>query len=235
MRDIYEFAKIPILVKYRGRYLGDCCKDYLTDKTPLFEVLATDEDLEYEIEHAEDDREYSKSYLEYIAVYRKFCEQSVYHNVILCHGSVLEYKNDAYLFTAPSGTGKSTHTALWRDYFGEEVIMINDDKPLLRFEDDGVYAYGTPWDGKHHISNNRCARLKGICFLKQGAENKIEKIDGNQALPMLMNQIYRPRQKEGVMKTLEYIDALMSSVPMYKMVCNMSMEAAKVAYEGMNS
>ena len=233
MRNVYKFGGIPVLVKYRGQYFGDCCKDYLSEEEPLFEILATDEDLEYERQHAEEKRDYSKSYLEHTAVYRKFCEKSVDYNVILCHGSVLEYKGEAYLFTAPSGTGKSTHTRLWREYFGDEVIMINDDKPLLRFEKDGVYAYGTPWDGKHHISTNRNAKLKAICFLNQDKENHICRIAGEEALPMLMNQIYRPRNAAGMIKTLDYINELIEKIPMYKMGCNMELEAAKVAYEGM--
>lgn len=221
------------MVKYRGQYFGEVCKYYLSDEEPLFEVLATDDDLEYEREHAEEKIEYSKSQLEYTAVYRKFCERAVDYDVVLCHGSVLEYKGEAYLFTAPSGTGKSTHTKLWRECFGTEVIMINDDKPLLRFEQDGVYAYGTPWDGKHHISNNRKAKLKAICFLHQDKENHICKIDCSDALPMLMNQIYRPRNVEALLKTMDYVNSLLEKIPMYQMGCNMELDAAKVSYEGM--
>lgn len=233
MRNVYKFGDIPVLVKYRGQYFGDTCREYLSDEEPLFEILATDEDLEYEKEHAEQKRTYSKSYLEHTAIYRKFCERAVDYGVVLCHGSVLEYKGEAYLFTAPSGTGKSTHTGLWRRYFGSEVIMINDDKPLLRFEKDGVYAYGTPWDGKHHISNNRNAKLKAICFLYQDEKNHIDKISGDEALPMLMNQIYRPRNAEGMLKTMDYVSELIELVPMYQMGCNMETEAAKTAFEGM--
>lgn len=233
MRNIYKFGEIPVSVKYRGKFFEDSCKDYLSDEEPLFEIFATDEDLEYERQHAEEEIEYSKSYLEHTAVYRKFCEKAVDYNVVLCHGSVLKYKGDAYLFTAPSGTGKSTHTRLWRECFGDEVVMINDDKPLLRFEDDGIYAYGTPWDGKHHISTNGHAKLKAICFLSQDKENHIVSISGEEALPMLMNQIYRPRNAEGMMKTLDFINEIMEKIPMYKMGCNMDIEAAKVAYEGM--
>lgn len=233
MRNVYKFAGIPVLVKYRGQYFGEICKDYLSGEEPMFEILATDEDLQYERIHAEDQMEYSKSYLEYTAIYRKFCEKAVNYHVVLCHGSVLEYKGEAYLFTAPSGTGKSTHTRLWREYFGDEVVMINDDKPLLRFEQDGIYTYGTPWDGKHHISNNRNSRLKAICFLYQNTENEIYKISSDAALPMLMNQIYRPRNAEGMLKTMDYVNELLERVPMYQMGCNMEIEAAKVAYEGM--
>ena len=79
----------------------------------------------------------------------------------------------AYLFTAPSGTGKSTHTRLWREVFGDRVWMINDDKPMLRISENLVTAYGTPWNGKHHISRNASAPLKAIVQLNRGKENII--------------------------------------------------------------
>ena len=137
------------------------------------------------------------------------------------------------MFTAPSGTGKSTHARMWREHFGNQVTMINDDKPLLRFREDGVYAYGTPWDGKHHLSTNKCAKLAGICFLHQAEKNSIEKISSEESVSLLLNQIYRPHNTEKLMKTLEYADRLISEVPMYVMGCNISEEAAEMAYNAM--
>ena len=73
---------------------------------------------------------------------------------------------EAYIFTAVSGTGKSTHAMLWREVFGERVRMINDDKPLIRITPEGkAVVYGTPWDGKHHLSKNSAFPLKAICWL----------------------------------------------------------------------
>ena len=96
MENVYKFAGIPVLVRYRGKYFGEVCSDYLSEEEPIFEVLATDDDLQYEREHAEENIEYSKSYLEHTAVYRKFCEKAIDYNVVLCHGSVLEYGGDAF-------------------------------------------------------------------------------------------------------------------------------------------
>lgn len=234
MKNIYKFGEIPVEVTNRGRYFYDCCLDYLAEnEKPEFSIIATDEDLEYEQQQAEDDMEFSKPYLEFIALYRKFCEKSVDYGVVLCHGSVLELDGRAYMFTAPSGTGKSTHARMWREHFGEKVIMINDDKPLLKFEKDGVYAYGTPWDGKHHLSTNRCAKLAGICFLKQAPENNIRSIQPDESVSLLMNQIYRPRNAESLMKTMDYVDRIITEVPIYLMECNISEEAAEMAYNAM--
>ena len=233
MVNTYKFADIPVEVKTRGMYFGECCEEYLCEEEPKVHILATDEDLEYERAQSEENIPFSKSYLEFIALYRQFCEKALDYGVVLCHGSVIEYQGNAYMFTAPSGTGKSTHARLWRECFGDEVVMINDDKPLLKFEEDGIYAYGTPWDGKHHLSTNKRAKLVGICFLHQSQTNEIQKIGADRAVPLLMNQIYRPRSAEKLLKTMEYADKLIAMVPMYEMGCTISKEAVKIAYEAM--
>lgn len=234
MKNIYKFADIPVEIEYMGEYFEESCKEYLCmGESPKFSISVTEEDMKYEQEQNTEGVVFSRPYLEFIALYRQFSEKSVYHDVVLCHGSVVEVDGKAYMFSAPSGTGKSTHTRLWREYFGDRAKMINDDKPLLRFREDGVYAYGTPWDGKHHLSSNSNSKLAGICFLKQAKENSIRKIDANEALGLLVNQIYRPKNTEGYLKTLDFMDELMKKVPMYEMGCNISEEAVKVAYEEM--
>lgn len=235
MRDIFKFADIPVEIGYRGTAFTNLCTDYLAnDSEPVFRMCITDEDIAYEREHSEDDINHSKVYLEYIAAYRIFCEKAVDYGVVLCHGSVVEVDGKAYMFTAPSGTGKSTHTRLWREHFGDRAVMINDDKPLLRFEDDGIYVYGTPWDGKHHLSTNKRSKLVGICFLRQDKENSIRIIEPQESLILLMGQIYRPRDTEALMKTFDYIDELISRLPIYQMGCTISEEAVEMAYNAMN-
>jgi len=233
LKNNFKFGDIPVEVSYRGKFFYEKCQEYLTEEEGKFHILATDEDLEYEQKCSEEDVEYTKSYLEYVALYRQFCEKSVDYGVFLCHGSVIEVDGFAYMFTAPSGTGKSTHTRLWREYLGDKATMINDDKPLLKMEDGVIYAYGTPWDGKHNLSTRKRAPLVGICFLHQAAENSIEKINSNEAVGLLMNQIYRPRNVDGTIKAMDFAEVLMNTVPMYKMGCNITAKAAKLSYETM--
>lgn len=140
----------------------------------------------------------------------------------------------AYLFTAKSGTGKSTHTQLWKKWFGERAVFINDDKPLLKISAQGVTVYGTPWDGKHHRSTNTSCPLKAVCILTRNTENSIQRIDKKAALPMLCQQSYRPCSPIGTQKTLALVNRLGSSVPLYRLGCNMEPEAALVAYHEMN-
>ena len=214
------------------------CEKYLTEREPEITVSVTPEDIARMRESAvrEDAlegkkvQEYSDAYLETLAVYRKICEKMVDYDTILMHGSVVAVDGEAYLFTAKSGTGKSTHTRFWREAFGERAVMVNDDKPLLKLTEDGVLACGTPWDGKHHLSTNVCLPLKAICILERGEENQIHPISPQEALPMVFQQTHRPKNMG---KYMEIIDKLMQRVSFYRLKCNQSPEAAKVAYEGM--
>ncbi len=230
---IYEFADIVVKAIYKDTYLEDMCKAYESTKEPELTIEVNEEDVEREADKSEI-KGFSYGYLESLAFYRKFCEAVVYQDVLLFHGSVVMVDGDAYVFTAPSGTGKSTHTGLWREVFGERAVMINDDKPLFRFEQAGILAYGTPWDGKHHLSTKTKAKIKGICILERGEKNQIQREDFYQAYPFILNQTYRPDDEDGMRKTLELVNQMMTGIPIYRMACNISKEAAVMAYECMS-
>lgn len=214
------------------------CGDNETDIT----VTITPEDIEYEKQKsAEEDaamgipmRPFKDEYLETLAVYRKICDRMPERDTFLFHCSAVAVDDKAYLFTAPSGTGKSTHTRLWQEVFGDRAVMINDDKPLLRVTSDSVLVYGTPWDGKHRLSTNTVAPVAGICLLDRGEENGIERIAKEEAFPRLLQQTYRPQSPVALMKTMELLDSVTSNVPLYKLQCNMEPEAARVAFDGMS-
>ena len=210
---------------------------------PDITVAITPEDIEYEKQKsAEEDaamsiptRPFKDEYLETLAVYRKICDRMPERDTFLFHCSAVAVDDKAYLFTAPSGTGKSTHTRLWQEVFGDRAVMINDDKPLLRVTSDSVLVYGTPWDGKHRLSTNTVAPVAGICLLERGEENYVERIAKEEAFPRLLQQTYRPQSPVALMKTMELLDTVASNVPLFKLRCNMDPEAACVAYEGMNT
>ncbi|MBQ8845894.1 MAG: hypothetical protein IJ006_01995, partial [Lachnospiraceae bacterium] len=182
-------------------YIREYCRDYLADEPAVFAVRVEPGDIAFERERSakEAEREgrangiYSDAYLETLAVYRKIAEQMLAYDTLLFHGSVIAVDGAGYLFTAKSGTGKSTHTRLWRERFGDRAVMVNDDKPLLKVTEDSVIAYGTPWDGKHRLSTNCSVPLKAICILTRSEENRIEEILPGEAYQMLLQQTYRPR------------------------------------------
>ncbi|MBS6520244.1 MAG: hypothetical protein KH359_06205 [Clostridiales bacterium] len=156
-----------------------------------------------------------------------------YHGFML-HASAIEVDGKAYLFSADSGVGKSTHAKLWKKFLGDENAQIlNDDKPAVVIEDDSCLAYGTPFSGKSPEHLNRKAKIQGICMLERGAENRIWRISGREALLLLMRQVIWPRNKEEADKLLGYLGVVLKQVPLYRMKCNLSVEAAQKAYEMM--
>ena len=237
----YKIADKTVEVTSIYEEVHEYCADYLTDEPVNYSVTTTQADIDYEREKSarEDEMEgvptryYSDGYLEELAIYRKIAEQMINYDTILFHGSVVAVDGAGYLFTAKSGTGKSTHTRLWREYFGDRAVMVNDDKPLLHIADSGVIAYGTPYNGKHRLGANISVPLKAICILTRAADNHIEPITREQAYTMLLQQVYRPADMLKMAKTLELVDRLADGVKLYRLSCNMDISAAKVAYEGM--
>ena len=218
------------------------CSDYLCGGEPDFAISVAQRDIDFEREKsAREDalegipvRQFSEAYLETTAIQRKITEKFFEYDILLFHGSVIAVDGEAYLFTAKSGTGKSTHTRLWREQFGDRAVMVNDDKPFLKFEGDRVIACGSPWNGKHRLGSNIMVPLKAICILDRGEDNRIEQIDPKDALQMLFQQSSRPQNPRLMPKYMELIDRLAQNVPLYHLNCNMDPEAAKVSYEGMS-
>ncbi len=170
-------------------------------------------------------------YFESLAVYRKIAEQMPLYDTVLFHGSALALDGQGYLFIAKSGTGKSTHARLWRERFGNRVIMINDDKPLVGIRDGEVFAFGTPWDGKHRLSTNMSAKLRAIFALGRAIKNFASELDGWQGYRHLLNRCYHPSSPELLDKTLGILDRISGKIPVIGLGCNMDPEAAQVAYD----
>ena len=152
----------------------------------------------------------------------------------MLHSSAVEVDGKAYLFTAPSGTGKSTHTGLWLQLFGEKARIINDDKPAIRIIDEVAYAYGTPWSGKSDLNINVAVPVQGICVLERSETNFIESLDEGTAVFSVLNQTIRPRNPEYMNNLLTILDKVIGSVPVWRMGCNISVEAAQTAYNAMS-
>ncbi|MBQ3387243.1 MAG: hypothetical protein IJG53_07965 [Eggerthellaceae bacterium] len=178
-------------------------------------------------------RNSSDHYLETLAVYRKIAERLPEFDAMLVHGSCIAVDGKGYLFMSSSGTGKSTHTRLWRELLGSRAIMVNDDKPIIRLIDGKPMIFGTPWDGKHRLSTNIGVPLKGACFLRRGQENAIEPVSPAAAFPQFLKHTYRPEDPSALQKTLELIDVLVDSVPMWQLACTISVTAAQLAYDTM--
>lgn len=171
---------------------------------------------------------------EYLCTGGSFYRQLLEFDGMMLHSSAVVMDGYAYLFSAPCGTGKSTHTNLWKEAFGDAVVMLNDDKPALRKEDGRWYAYGTPWSGKTDRNTNIRVPLGGICVLTRGEQNEIEPYCGAAAIFSLLDQTVRPRIANVREKLLELLDDLMTSVPVWKLRCTPTKEAALVSQAAMS-
>lgn len=233
-----KLADMHVQIENKYPELRDFCKDYVVEGvTPDFCVSWSEEEIFSEREH-ELTTNFTPAYLETLAALRKISEVLPSYRRLLIHGASITLDDKAYLFTALSGTGKSTHIRLWRKYLGARVDIVNGDKPFVSLDcsDDGKVVpriYGTPWAGKENWHKNRSAVLDGICFLRRGEENKIRTLEPAECLQLLFNQVYLPKDKVASELTLELMDVLVRNIPLYLLDCDISEEAVKCSFEGM--
>ena len=225
VQPLFESTKAycgSFLTEREAEYWVSVSREELLAEQRLLDLEADEEGLKR--------RKFSDMFLERSVIQRKVAERLLERDVLLMHGSTVAVDGQAYLFTAPCGTGKSTHTRLWRAVFGDRSVMVNDDKPFLRLMDGQVLAYGSPWSGKHGLANNVCFPLKGICVLRRGAENVIQPAKAGAFSGFLLHQI-QPEDDDRVHGLLE---ELMRLVPVWEMACNRDADAARVSYGAMS-
>lgn len=235
-----EIAKLLIRVENKYDYLKEVCKDYIVE--PYKEEDAwfgiTDEEIQFSYEwHLKYDGEkVSLPYAEYTQAHQKLYAHLAKYDAFWVHASVIGMDGFSYIFTAPSGYGKSTHAHIWQKVFGEKAKIINGDNPIIRKLEDGkFYAFGTPFGGKANEQVNIGLPLKGLCFLQHCDKNIITNYDKIEARNnILLNMFdFKIIRKNNFVKLLTLIEDFVENVKIYKLECNMEDEAAIVAYEGM--
>ncbi len=174
--------------------------------------------------------EVSRDLAEYVLMGAKFYTEVLSKNAFFLHSSAVAVDGEGFAFTGPCGAGKSTHSSLWRKYFGSRLISVNDDKPVVRIINDTVYVCGTPFSGKHDINTNILVPLKGICVLKQARENSITRLKAIEAMSVIMEQTLRSKDGYKMMALLDVLDITLQKVPVYELSCNISDEAVELAF-----
>lgn len=230
MEQYCKIAGLNVKIDSFGR-TTDFAKPYMVDPPERLDIIVDSNLDEVKRRHPT----YPEEMCEYLGTGKSFYQQLLNFDGMMLHSSAVIMDGKAYLFSAQSGTGKSTHTCLWRRVFGDDrVRILNDDKPALRLEDGRWYAYGTPWSGKTGQNLNLRVPLEGIAMLERGEQNEIEHYNDNDVAFSIYRQTSRPKEGAMRMKMLELLDQLITRVPIWKLKCNMSPEAAIVAYEAMS-
>ena len=220
-------SDLKVNIEHKYDYMTEFCKDYIASFDAADIVAKADDDAiakEKEmvplapIESCES-----------LCIYRAIAEKLPQFNRFVFHGAAIEYQNSAYLFTAPSGTGKTTHINLWHKYLGDKVQIINGDKPIISIDDD-ITVYGTPWAGKEGYQRNAKAPLKAICILKQSKTNGIVRIDHSDAINHLMRQVYMPHNATSLSSTLALLGKMIEKIPVYELSCDISKEAFDTSF-----
>jgi len=234
-----KLAGIPLEIRAKYTSTRHLFRDYLSDETPVLSITVSTRELRKEQQYSARQREqegkpparYSSRHLETLALCRKIAAQLLPKGALLFHGTVIAKDGKAYVFTAPSGTGKTTHAQLWLQHI-EDCHILNGDKPFLLFRNGTVYACGSPWTGKENYGKNEMLPLEAICVLEQSPENHIEHVSLKDNFDILLNQSYIPEKNDGMIAAIRLIQQL-STVNLYRLSCNISKEAAFVAYNAM--
>ncbi len=229
---MYKIADLYMDFSGNAEYVKKLCRDFLCEEAKSdIKINISDEDIKKEGEMAEEGtRAWS---VESAAANRKIAEILPLYNGFLLHSAVMDVDGMGIAFAARSGTGKTTHLTRWQSYLGEKLTVINGDKPFVRFFEGEPLpvAYGTPWRGKENFGNTGKTKLKHICFIERGAENKAERMDKTKAADLLFMQIYMPQSPVAAANTLMLINKLVETCEFWNITCNMDDNAAEMPYK----
>lgn len=235
---IYRFADFNVEVQtsyfYFHKYYSESLSEFLCDSTSVdFKIFSSEKSVEFEKEIAEDTN-HAIHYYEGSSVARQLAEELPLHGAFVLHSACFDVDGVGVAFAAHSGTGKTTHMRLWQELLGDKMTIVNGDKPIVRFfdtEPEVPYAYGTPWCGKENLGCNMRTPMKHICFIERAEENSCEPMDASEAIDLIFNQVYMPKDPMAVVNTMQLINRFISSCKLWKIKCNMDISAAKVAYK----
>lgn len=229
---IYKLADLIIELNNKYDYLADLCREYgyESDASADLAVTVTEEEILRE-RNVFPELNVADGYLESVCAYRKLGLQLPAYDGLLIHGSVIDCEDRGVMFMAHSGVGKTTHTMLWKQVYGDKMRIINGDKPIIRFFDGVPYAYGTPWAGKEGYQCNDRVKLTDLCFIERSTENQVISLKPEESLNAVMQQMIMPADPLLAIQTLQLLDRLLSFCRVWIIRCNISQEAAILAHD----
>lgn len=225
-------SDLKVTIGHRFEFMTDFCKKYVAD-FDIADICASADEASV-LKEKEMVPAAPVEVCESLCIYRAIAEQLPTFDRFVFHGAAVEYGGNAYLFTAPSGTGKTTHINLWRKYLGDKVGIINGDKPIVKVAQASI-VYGTPWAGKEGLHRNVSAPLKAICILKQAKTNRISLLHAKEAVNHLMRQVYLPHNTISLSKTLQLLGEVLEKTPVYLLECDISKQSFEMSFNEMTN
>ncbi len=236
MRKVFKVSGIIFEIEYFYKLTDVIFEPYTYNGNEQVQefISITEEDKTYELSISETTE---PAIIETGCILRKYAEICLTkYDALVFHASSVKYNGGAYLFTASSGTGKSTHVTLLKELLGDKIEFINDDKPTIKFEKNGeIIVYGNPWCGKHMRGSNISAPLKGIIKLERGEENFVCEISKMEMLSVLYGQSYIPKNKKDAELLFDYYTKILKSTKLYKLTCNKDISAAECTFKNILS
>lgn len=224
---MYRIADLLVQMDVSGRTLQQAKAYEVQSEQPADIVLECDVDEILELNPELSGRDVAQ----YMGTGAIFARELLSFDGTFLHSSAVVLDGKAYLFSAPSGTGKSTHTEKWCRLFGARYL--NDDKPALRLVDGVWMAYGTPWSGKHDLSSNEGVPVGGVAVLRRGEENIITRMQPAEALPWIMSQTSFRLSRANMEKQLALMDQFLRQVPIWQLYCRNEDAAALLSRDAM--
>ena len=218
----YQIAGLTVQMDISGRTLAQAAP-YACQNAPADMVITCDPDVVMAYNPQIADRDLAL----YMGTGASFARNLLEYDGFQFHASAVSLEGKGYLFTAPSGVGKSTHAEKWVRLFGAKYI--NDDKPALRKTETGWTVWGTPWSGKHDLSDPKGFPLGGIACLSRGEENRIRRLMPEDAVPYIISQCLRFLTAEQMDKQLKLLDQLLQQVPVWHLICRNEDDAARLS------
>lgn len=157
---------------------------------------------------------------------------AVQHSVAAVHSSVIVCHNEAVMFLGESGTGKSTHTRLWRENI-EGATLLNDDSPFVGVQNGQVVAFGSPWSGKTPCYKNESYPIRAIVRLSQAPHNSMRRLRSLFSVGALLPSLppafaFDEKLEDAVMNVLS---AVIGAVPVYHLECLPNAAAAQLSHD----
>ena len=235
-------SEVKIEIECKHRFVFSVCRDYLsTFEMPDIIVPYSPGELESRKRVINLKPSYApmsittdaEPVLENMIVLQKLAERITSYNMFLLHGAVVAKDNNAYIFTANSGIGKTTRAEIWLKVYPDSFI-VNGDKPFIKISDSQAFACGTPWCGKEGWNTNTTVPIRAIFLLERAdkhEDDSIEEIKLSKAFPALLEHVHRTNKPEIMQKTIQMLKALEGKVKVYRFRSHPTMESIRLAYE----